>query len=92
MRITGTITRVASGEIKVGAQAGKNWQSITIEGFMLFVPQELQNGFERGQRVRVEVAHQGDTKVEIQGQKARYESKYELLSVAVLPSLEDAPF
>lgn len=81
MRINGVITRVASGDIKTGTRVGQQWQSITVEGIMLFVPAEMQNGYERGQRVKVEIAHQGDTVHELASGKKVFEPKYELLSV-----------
>lgn len=81
MRISGVITRVGTGEMKSGPRAGQPWQSITVEGIQMFVPDGLQNGFERGQRVKCEIAHQGDVVHDLGGGKKIYEPKYELLAV-----------
>lgn len=82
MRINGTITRVASGTIGKGDRTGQPWQQITVEGIRLFVPLEMQNGYERGQRVRIEVAHKGDKKIaDVSGKTLSYEPEFELLNV-----------
>lgn len=81
MRVNGVITRVAAGEMKSGPRVGQPWQSITVEGIMLFVPSVMQNGFERGQRVKLEIAHQGDTVHDLGNGRKVYEPKYELLAV-----------
>lgn len=46
------------------------------------MPLEMQNGWERGQRVRIEVAHQGDKKIaDAAGKTLSYEPQYELLNI-----------
>lgn len=85
MKVLGTITRVNSGTVAEGKgeRSGQPWQQITVEGLRVFVPLEMQNGWERGQRVRVEVAHQGDRKIVAPGtdKALSYEPTYELLNI-----------
>lgn len=48
----------------------------------LFVPLEMQNGYERGQRIKMEVAHKGDKKIaDTNGATLTYEPEYELLNI-----------
>lgn len=86
MRLVGVITRVSGGTISKGQRAGDEWQQITIEGMRLFVPDDLQNGYCRGQRVKAEVLHKGDKRIADSDNKPLgYEAEYELLSIEVLP-------
>lgn len=87
MRVVGVITRVSGGVVANGGRLdGQNWQSITIEGLRLFVPLELQNGFERGQRVVAQISHSGDKKIVDSGSSKTlaYEPTFELLAVRIL--------
>ena len=84
MKILGTITRVAAGKVGEGKgeRSGQPWQQLTVEGVRVFVPLEMQNGWERGQRVRVEVVHQGDKKItDKDGKTLTYEPTFELLNI-----------
>jgi hypothetical protein len=83
MRIVGTITRVANGTVAPGkANAGQPWQSITVEGMQFFLPPALQNGWQQGQRVKAEVAHQGSRRLtDGQGKTVGYEQDYQLLTI-----------
>lgn len=85
MRVVGLITRVGSGTISTGTRAGQDWQMLTVEGMRLFVPDDLQNGYERGQRVRMEVLHKGDKKlVGGDGKTVGYEAEYEMLTCEIV--------
>lgn len=83
MKVIGTITRVSEGVIGPGKQrAGQTWQSITVEGLRCFVPSALQNGWANGQRVKLEVSHQGDKWLQDgAGKTLGYEPEYQLLSI-----------
>lgn len=81
MKLTGIVTRVLTGEYKGGRNPGEKWQKLTLEGLTLFIPTELQNGYARGDRLVVEVSHQGDTKTEVSGGRAIYEPKFSVLAV-----------
>lgn len=85
MKVIGTITRVSSGTIEKGKNAGQEWQQLTVEGIRLFVPADLQNGYQRGQRVRMDIIHRGDKKlVAANGDTIGYEAEFDLLTCEIL--------
>lgn len=81
MRVRGTITRVEGGLIKNGPNVGKTWQALTFEGIRVFVPVEMINGWERGQRVNCELMHKGDTKIVDASGGNKYLPEFELLNI-----------
>lgn len=91
MKCVGTITNVRAGTIAPGKNnAGQAWQLLTIEGVRVFVPAALQNGWQQGQRVRIEVAHQGDKRLlDNAGKTVGYESQYELLTIEPVVAFPD---
>lgn len=88
MKFSGLITNVATGTVSKGQRIGSEWQQLNVEGLRLFVPDDLQNGFCRGQRVRGEVLYRGDRKVlDDKGNTVRYEPDYQLMSISVVPEV-----
>lgn len=86
MKIRGVVTKVATGTVSRGKNAGDTWQQVIIEGMSLFVPDDLQNGFCRGQRVAAEVLYKGDRKrLDADGNSLGYQADYELLAIEILP-------
>lgn len=88
MKFLGLITHVSTGTVSKGQRAGSEWQQLSVEGIRLFVPEDLQNGFCKGQRVRCEVLYRGDKKVlDAAGNVMRYEPDYQLMTISVVPEV-----
>jgi hypothetical protein len=88
MKIVGRITRVSEGTIEKGRNAGQDWQALTIEGLRLFVPLDMQNGFERGQLVKCDILHRGDKQLTADGRTLGYEAQFDLLAIEVIPEVQ----
>lgn len=88
MKIVGRITRVSEGTIEKGRNAGQDWQSLTIEGLRVFVPAEMQNGWQRGQLVKADLLHRGDKQLTANGQTLGYEAQFDLMALELVPEAE----
>lgn len=89
MKFLAVITSVRSGDISKGKNIGQQWQQLELEGIRVFVPDELQNGYCVGQRVKAEVLYRGmkrniDSNT---GAVTGYEPDYQLLLIEVVPDI-----
>lgn len=85
MKVVGWITRVSSGEISQGKNAGDPWQMLMVEGLALFLPLELHGEYCMGQRVQCELLYTGDKKrVDKDGVDQGYHAGYQVIAVRVI--------
>lgn len=68
MQVEGVITYAKNGEYQ--SKAGpRQFQSISVEGFFVNLRQELMNGWDVGQRVKLLINYQGQRTDEKTGKK-----------------------